>query len=108
MAPLARRQRRAQPWDAPPARQATRRSASRVKMAQSNTGTARGEAVLVGLSVSQSQPPRQGAPAASHAVTCDRFATLDPPTAHQGSGAYAEAGGGAVIGSGRTTSTGHR
>jgi hypothetical protein len=31
-----------------------------VKMAQSNTGKARGEAVFPSLSVSQSQPPRQG------------------------------------------------
>ena len=33
------------------------------------------------------------APAASPAIACDRFATLDPPTAHQGFGAYEEDGG---------------
>jgi hypothetical protein len=60
-----------------------------------------------GIRSSLTQPPDRPL-ITRHCLARDRFATLDPPTAHQGFGAYEEDGGGAVISSGRTTGNGHR
>jgi hypothetical protein len=67
---------------------------SSVRLACQRSLPPTGKPIFLGLSVSHSWPPRQGA----YGVACDRFATLDPSTAHSGYGAYEEDGSGDGIG----------
>jgi hypothetical protein len=91
-APLARRQRRAQPWGGPPS--ARRAEAADTPDQGGSCGTAdrvQGTAVFLATQSSSSRPPRQRRPPG--VATRSATPTFDPASTHKDSGACEEDGG---------------